>query len=154
MGEGTLWENEVKFSCFKTTSSEVPTGDFELLDRFVALVLDIDFDGDAFSVEVELWSKMREQSVNTQSRDEPFGVFRQQRKLLLYIFVYRSFYMDRLVRHHEAFAKLSLGPGAHHTRGVLDFTNDEASGVPVEQNEAQVRRGDDNGEKTREPFLK
>lgn len=134
-------------------SSEVPTGDFELLDRFVALVLDIDFDGDGFSVEVELWSKMRKQTVkNTRSRDKSFGEFLQQRKLLLYIFVHRSFYVDRLVGHHEAFAKIGLGPGAHLTRGVLDFTNDEASSVPVRQNKAKVRRGDDDGEKTREPF--
>lgn len=103
-------------------------------------------------MEVELWSKMRKQPVNTRSRDKSFGVFRQQRKLLLYIFVQRSFYMDRLVGHHEAFAKLGLGPGAHLTRGVLDFTNDEASSVPVEQNKAQVRRGDDNGDNTIEPF--
>lgn len=103
-------------------------------------------------MEVELRSKMRKQAVNTQSCDESFRVFWQQRILLLYIFVHRSFYVDRLVGHHEVFAKISLGPGAHLTRGVLDFTNDEASGVPVEQNKAQVRRGDDNGEKTREPF--
>lgn len=39
--------------------------------------------------------------------------------------------MDRLVRHHEAFAEVGLGPRAHLTGGILDFTDDEASGVPV-----------------------
>lgn len=39
--------------------------------------------------------------------------------------------MDRLVGHHEAFAEVGLGPGAHLAGGVLDFTDDEASGVPA-----------------------
>lgn len=33
---------------------EVPTGDFELLDCFVAVIFDLDCDGDWFAVEVEL----------------------------------------------------------------------------------------------------
>lgn len=41
--------------------------------------------------------------------------------------------MNGLVGHHEAFAEISLGPGAHHRGGVLDFTNDKASCVPVGQ---------------------
>lgn len=39
--------------------------------------------------------------------------------------------MNRLVGHHEAFAEISLGPGSHLRGGVLDFTNDKASSVPV-----------------------
>lgn len=38
--------------------------------------------------------------------------------------------MDGLVRHHEAFAKFGLGPRANLGGGILDFTDDEASGVP------------------------
>ena len=34
-----------------------PTSDFDFLDRFVALVVDFDFDWDGFTVEVELLSK-------------------------------------------------------------------------------------------------
>lgn len=41
--------------------------------------------------------------------------------------------MDRLVGHHEAFAEVGLGPGAHLAGGVLDFTDDEASGVPASE---------------------
>lgn len=52
---------------------------------------------------------------------------------LLYIFFHWSFYVNGLVRHHEAFAEISLGPGAHLRGGVLDFTNDEASSIPVRQ---------------------
>lgn len=37
----------------------MPTSDFEFLDCFVALVVDFDFDGDRFAVEIELWSEMR-----------------------------------------------------------------------------------------------
>lgn len=48
--------------------------------------------------------------------------------------------MNRLVRHHEAFADISLGPGAHLRRGVLDFTNDETGGVPVRAKEREGRR--------------
>lgn len=41
--------------------------------------------------------------------------------------------MNRLVRHHEAFAEFCLGPSTHLRWGVLDFTNDKASSVPVRQ---------------------
>lgn len=51
--------------------------------------------------------------------------------------------MNRLVRHHEAFADFSLGPGAHLRGGVLDFTNDKASSVPVRQNETEKRGRDE-----------
>lgn len=48
--------------------------------------------------------------------------------------------MNGLVRHHEAFADISLGPGAHLRRGELDFTNDETGGVPVRAKEREGRR--------------
>lgn len=42
--------------------------------------------------------------------------------------------MNRLVRHHEAFAEFSFGPGAHLGGSILDFSNDKASSVPAGQN--------------------
>lgn len=48
-----------------------------------------------------------------------------------HIFVHRCLEVNRFVGHHEAFADVSLGPGAHLRRGVLDFTNNKTSGVPV-----------------------
>lgn len=39
--------------------------------------------------------------------------------------------MNGLVGHHEAFAEIGLGSSAHLRGGVLDFTNDKASSVPV-----------------------
>lgn len=55
--------------------------------------------------------------------------------MLLYIFLQRGLEVNGLVGHHEALADISLGPGAHLGRGVLDFTNDKASGVPERTNE-------------------
>lgn len=64
---------------------------------------------------------------------------RQVKKLLLYVFVHPGFYMDRLVRHHEAFAEVGPRPRAHLAGGVLDFTDDEAGGVPVsKRNDAKT----------------
>lgn len=36
------------------------TGDFELLDCFVALILDFDFDWDCLPVEIELQTRIRQ----------------------------------------------------------------------------------------------
>lgn len=90
-------------------------------------------DGDGLAVEVELQSQ--KPGNKTKLMLEPWTktltLPRQVKKLLLYIFVHPGFYMDRLVGHHEAFADVGLGPGAHLAGGVLDFTDDEASGVPA-----------------------
>lgn len=50
--------------------------------------------------------------------------------------------MNRLVGHHEAFAELSFGPGAHLGGGILDFSNDKASSVPAGQNGTEGERRD------------
>lgn len=61
------------------------------------------------------------------------------KKLLLYVFVHPGFYVHRLVRHHEAFAEVGLGPGAHLAGGILDFTDDEAGGVPVSKKKKEKK---------------
>lgn len=42
----------------KQTELEMLTGDFELLDCFVALILDFDFDRDCLPVEIELQTRI------------------------------------------------------------------------------------------------
>lgn len=90
-------------------------------------------DGDGLAVEVELQSKKpgNKLMLMLELCTEVLPYPRQVKKLLLYIFVHPSFYMDRLVRHHEAFAEVGLWPGAHLVGSILDFTDDEASGVPA-----------------------
>lgn len=44
----------------KQTALEMLTGDFELLDCFVALILDFDFDWDCLPVEIELQTRIRQ----------------------------------------------------------------------------------------------
>lgn len=41
----------------KKKPRKAPTSDFELLDRFVALIVDFDVDGDGLAVEIELQSE-------------------------------------------------------------------------------------------------
>lgn len=50
--------------------------------------------------------------------------------------------MNRLVGHHEAFADVSLGSGTDLSGGVLDFTDDKASSVPVGHNGTEEGRRD------------
>lgn len=45
--------NLVKVLLFAKT----PTGDFQFLHRFVALVIDFEFDWDGLTVKVELWER-------------------------------------------------------------------------------------------------
>lgn len=45
--------------------------------------------------------------------------------------------MNRLVGHHEALADFSLGTSAHLRGGVLDFADDKASSVPVEEEDRE-----------------
>lgn len=57
---------------------------------------------------------------------------REKRKILPpYIFFQRSFYVDRLVGHHEVFADVSLGSCPHLSGGILDFADDKTSSVPA-----------------------
>lgn len=88
-------------------------------------------DGDGLAVKVELQSEKpgNKPKLMPEPWTKILTLLRQVKKLLLYIFVHPGFYMDRLVGHHEAFADVDLGPGAHLAGGVLDFTDDEASGV-------------------------
>lgn len=88
-------------------------------------------DGDGLAVEVELQSQKPGNRPQLKLELWTKVLTRRVKKLLLYIFVHPGFYMDRLVRHHEALAEVGLGPGANLARGVLDFTDDEASGVPT-----------------------
>lgn len=86
-------------------------------------------------MEVELWSKPGD----SQLKVEKGHLETYYCKVLQpYIFLHWSFYMNRLVGHHEAFADFSLGPWAHLRGSVLDFTNDEASGIPVRMRESKV----------------
>lgn len=86
-------------------------------------------DGNGLAVEVEL-KTVKQAKVNAGTLAKLLTP-RQVKKLLLYIFVQPGFYMDRLVRHHEAFAEVGPRTGAHLAGCILDFTDDEAGGVPV-----------------------
>lgn len=55
--------------------------------------------------------------------------------------------MNRLVGHHEAFAEFSLGPLAHLRGGVLDFTNDKASSIPVRLGQSEEEETGEEEEK-------
>ena len=76
---------------------------------------------------------------------EVFSFFKRE-VLPLYIFLHGNLEIDRLVGHHEAFADLGFGPVAHLSGSILDFTNDEASSVPVRKSGAQRGRREDRVE--------
>lgn len=88
-------------------------------------------DGDGLAVEVELQAQKPGNKPKLMAEHWTKVLTRRVKKLLLYVFVHPGFDVDWLVRHHEAFAQVGLGPFAHLGGGILDFTDDEASGVPA-----------------------
>lgn len=55
------------------TALEMLTGDFELLDCFVALILDFDFDWDCLPVEIELQTRTAGINYSSQCREKEEG---------------------------------------------------------------------------------
>lgn len=66
---------------------EMLTGDFELLDCFVALILDFDFDWDCLPVEIELQTRIRQLESVTIANVIGIAGKTNKKILLVYIFI-------------------------------------------------------------------